>query len=148
MKKGMWIGASAATLSLALAGAALAQDATSSLDISAAQAQAIDELNSAALASTAAGTGAVALGIGMLIFWLIFGIGGFALWLWALIDVIRREFKNPSDKTLWLVLVIIIPWVGSIAYLVAGRKNGTLPNAPAKAAPAPAVAPAEEKKAE
>lgn len=80
-----------------------------------------------AAAAAAAGTAAVGLGIGMVVFWLIFGIGGFILFLWALIDVIRRQFPNQNDKILWLVLIILISWIGPILYLAIGKKKGTIP---------------------
>jgi hypothetical protein len=80
-------------------------------------------------AAAAAGTAAVGLGIGLIIFWLIFGIGGFILFLWALIDVIRRQFPNPNDKVLWILLVVLIGWLGPILYLIIGRKKGTIPGA-------------------
>jgi hypothetical protein len=83
----------------------------------------------AAASSLAAGTAATGLAIGMLIFWIIFGGVGFILWLWALIDCIRRQFTNPNDKVLWLVLIILIGWIGPILYLIVGRKKGTLPAA-------------------
>ena len=82
-----------------------------------------------AAAATAAGTAAVGLGIGMLVFWFIFGIGGFVLFLWALIDVLRRQFPNQNDKILWIVLVVFLGWLGPILYLIIGRKKGTLPAA-------------------
>ena len=82
-----------------------------------------------AAAAAAAGTAAVGLGIGLLVFWLIFGIGGFILFLIALIDCIRRQFTNPNDKVLWLVLIILIGWLGPILYLIIGRKKGTIPEA-------------------
>ena len=79
-------------------------------------------------AAAAAGTAAVGLGIGLIIFWIIFAFGGFALFLWALIDVIRRQFPNPNDKILWILLVILIGWLGPILYLIIGRKKGTIPS--------------------
>jgi len=82
-----------------------------------------------AAATAAAGTAAVGLGVGLLVFWLIFGIGGFILFLWALIDVIRRQFPNPNDKILWILLVLLIGWLGPILYLIIGRKKGTIPGA-------------------
>ena len=80
-------------------------------------------------ATAAAGTAAAGLAIGMIIFWIIFGIGGFILFLWALIDVIRRNFTNPNDKILWILLVILLGWIGPILYLIIGRKKGTIPAA-------------------
>ena len=79
------------------------------------------------LGAAAAGTAAIGLGIGMLIFWFLFFGVGFFIWLWALIDVIRRQFSNQNDKTLWLIVVILLYWIGGIVYLIAGRKKGTIP---------------------
>jgi hypothetical protein len=82
----------------------------------------------AAAASAAAGS-ALAIGAGMLIFFWVLGIAGFVLFLWALIDVIRRQFQNPNDKILWIVLIIFIGWIGPLLYLIIGRKKGTIPGA-------------------
>lgn len=79
-------------------------------------------------AANAIGTG---LGVGLLIFWvilmlvcLVFGI----FWLWMLIDCIKRNFEQ---KTMWIILLIILSWIGAIAYYFAiKRKNvgGTAPS--------------------
>lgn len=82
-----------------------------------------------AAATAAAGTAAVGLGIGMIIFWIIACFLGLALFLWALIDVIRREFPNQNDKILWIILVLLLGWIGPILYLLIGRKKGTIPAA-------------------
>ena len=97
--------------------------------------QALDELNAAvpaAAAATAAGVGFLAI---WAIFWTVFGIAGFVLWLWALIDVIKRDFPNSNDKILWLVLIFVLPLIGPIAYLIAGRKKGGVASAPASPVP-------------
>lgn len=80
-----------------------------------------------AAADAAAATAAGGLAIGMLIFWIVFVGIGFIFWIWALIDVIRRQFSNQNDKTIWLLVVILLYWVGAIVYLIAGRKKGTIP---------------------
>jgi len=80
-----------------------------------------------AAAATAAAGGLAALAVGMTIFWVVIGGLSFVLWLWALIDVIRRNFTNPNDKILWLVLILLVP-LGALIYLIVGRKNGTLPS--------------------
>lgn len=74
-----------------------------------------------------AGVAAAGIGIAMILFWLLFFGVGFVIWLWALIDVIRRQFPNQNDKTLWLIVVILLYWIGGIVYLIAGRKKGTIP---------------------
>lgn len=63
------------------------------------------------------------------------GIGGFELiiiflfvalptilWLWALIDCVKREFKS-NDKLIWVLIIIFLPLIGSILYLAIGRNQ-------------------------
>ena len=78
----------------------------------------------AAAGSSAAAAG---IGIGMLIFWILFVGVGLIIWIWALVDVIKRQFQNPNDKTLWIILVILLGWLGAIIYLIVGRKKGNMP---------------------
>lgn len=92
-------------------------------------AQATDFTAEDAAAATAAGTAAVGIGIGLVIFWLLFGLATLIFWIWALVDVIRREFTNPNDKVLWIVLIVVLGLLGSILYLIIGRKKGTIPEA-------------------
>lgn len=51
------------------------------------------------------------------------GLVTLALWIFCLIDVITTEESlcRNLGKTLWLLLVLLLPLVGSIAWLVAGR---------------------------
>jgi hypothetical protein len=85
-----------------------------------------------AAATTAAASTGLAIWGGMVIFWLIFGALGLALFLWALIDVLRRQFTNPNDKILWIVLILFIGILGPILYLIIGRNKGTIPAPAAK----------------
>lgn len=52
-----------------------------------------------------------------------FGLLLLALWLFCIIDVITTDSAccRHLPKTAWLVLVLVLPDVGSIAWLVAGR---------------------------
>ena len=57
-----------------------------------------------------------------------------ALWVFCLIDVITTEeytCRNLS-KGMWLVLVILLPLIGSIAWLVGGRPLGGAADLPYK----------------
>jgi hypothetical protein len=53
----------------------------------------------------------------MLIFFL------FIAWIWVLISVIADIFRSRDmggfAKALWVIFVIIIPWLGVLAYLIA-----------------------------
>lgn len=62
----------------------------------------------------------------MIRFELFFGLVGLALWVFCLVDLIgsgEGEIRN-LPKLWWLLLVLLFPFVGSIAWLVAGRPLG------------------------
>lgn len=88
-------------------------------------------------AATAASAG---LGIGMLIIWglmMIVGIFLFVFWIIMLIDTFKRtNWKQESDKTLWIILVIVLGYLGAIIYYFAIKrpldKGGKTPPPPAQ----------------
>jgi hypothetical protein len=55
----------------------------------------------------------------------------FVLWVYCVIDVITRrpEDARHLPKVAWLVLVLLFPLVGSVAWLVAGRPRSPRPRA-------------------
>ncbi|MBW7468842.1 hypothetical protein ABID22_003532 [Pontibacter aydingkolensis] len=56
------------------------------------------------------------------IFLLLFFLGIPAiLWLWALIDLLRSDFKNSINKLIWVILIVFLPVLGAILYLLIGR---------------------------
>lgn len=62
---------------------------------------------------------------------LLAGFATFALWVYCLVDVIgspEGAVRN-LQKTIWLLLVLFFPLVGSVAWLVAGRPE-TAPRRP------------------
>jgi len=78
------------------------------------------------------------IAIAFLICWGICGIIGlalFALWVWMLIDAIQRqEYEFPgstgNSKVLWIVLMVVIGGLASIAYyfmIYKKIKRGTMP---------------------
>ena len=50
---------------------------------------------------------------------------GFVFWLVALIDILKSEFKDSNNKIIWLVLTLILPFLGPLLYFVVGRKQAT-----------------------
>ncbi len=60
---------------------------------------------------------------------LLLGVVSFALWVFCLVDAIGA----PSDrirnlpKVAWVLLILLFPLVGSIAWLVAGRPESSTP---------------------
>lgn len=39
-----------------------------------------------------------------------------SLWGWALIDISRSRFKSPMMNTIWLLIVLFLPAIGSVFY--------------------------------
>jgi hypothetical protein len=48
------------------------------------------------------------------------------LFIICLIDILRSEFKDSTTKLLWAMVVIFVPYIGSIIYLAIGRSSKVL----------------------
>ena len=62
-------------------------------------------------------------GIGFFdIFWSIFWLFLMVAWFWVLIsvvsDIFRSKDMNGLSKALWVAFVILLPWLGVLAYLL------------------------------
>lgn len=51
------------------------------------------------------------------------------LWLWGLVDCLRREFRDSTTKLIWVVVIVVLNFIGALIYLAVGRSQGTLPGA-------------------
>jgi len=58
------------------------------------------------------------LGVIEIIIILLFTVLPLVLLIWALVDIIRSDFKDGTTKLVWIIVVIFVPLVGSILYLV------------------------------
>lgn len=47
----------------------------------------------------------------------------FVLFIWALADILKSEFKDTNNRIVWLIIVLLVPMFGAILYLVIGRKQ-------------------------
>jgi hypothetical protein len=56
---------------------------------------------------------------------LLLGVVAFALWVFCLVDAIgsRADRVRNLPKVAWVVLILFFPFVGSVAWLVAGRPD-------------------------
>jgi hypothetical protein len=56
------------------------------------------------------------------IFWTIFEIFVFILWIWLLIaifsDIFRSHDMSGWAKALWVIFVVVFPWLGVLVYLI------------------------------
>lgn len=89
--------------------------------------------------SDEAAAGIFALGGVALIIWALVSLVCIVLWIWALIDCIKKEFPG-SGKVIWILVIVLLGVIGAIIYLIAGKKSGTIPSqssTPAQPQPAP-----------
>jgi len=47
------------------------------------------------------------------------------LMIWALVDVIRRDYVRGNNKVVWILVIVIINIIGPIIYLLLGRSDGS-----------------------
>ena len=44
-------------------------------------------------------------------------------WIWAIIDLVKSDFQNDTNKIIWAMVIIFVPFIGAILYLTVGRKQ-------------------------
>ncbi|QXP78784.1 MULTISPECIES: PLDc N-terminal domain-containing protein [Winogradskyella] len=44
------------------------------------------------------------------------------LWIYCLIDILKNKFVQ-NDKLIWILVVIFIPFIGSLLYLFIGKNK-------------------------
>ena len=54
-------------------------------------------------------------------------IAAMVLWIMALVDVVKREFKEPNEKIVWVLVIALTHWIGALIYMGIGKKQGWLP---------------------
>lgn len=45
------------------------------------------------------------------------------LWIIALVDILKSNFKDSNNKILWVLIVILLPIIGSILYFIIGKNQ-------------------------
>jgi hypothetical protein len=49
----------------------------------------------------------------------------FILMVIAILDLVKRNFNGPSEKVLWIFLIILIPVLGVLLYYIIGRRSSS-----------------------
>ena len=62
-------------------------------------------------------------GMTWLLFALVMSIAVFALWIWALVDILRSDFSDVIVKIVWFLLVFFVPLLGFILYVILGKST-------------------------
>ncbi len=47
----------------------------------------------------------------------------FVLWIVAIVDCVK---SNNPNKVVWIIVIILLPFLGSILYFLVGRKNAVV----------------------
>ncbi len=56
-----------------------------------------------------------------ILFFLLFAVAGLGFWIWALIDVIKNEPENGSERLTWILVVALVGWIGALVYVLVRR---------------------------
>ena len=78
------------------------------------------------------------------LFFIVFVVGGLAVMIWALIDVVRMpndaSFKA-GTQLVWVLVILLAQGIGAIIYLIVGRPPGGATAARERAAASPSPPP-------
>lgn len=48
------------------------------------------------------------------------------LMIYSIVDVIRSEFKDPSMKLIWIIVIVFPQLIGTLVYLIIGKSTKSL----------------------
>lgn len=52
------------------------------------------------------------------------GLACFAFWLWMLVHAISNKGLSDGERIVWVLVVIFLPFLGSILYFFIGKPKG------------------------
>ena len=55
----------------------------------------------------------------------VIGLACFAFWLWMLIHAITNKGVRDTEKIVWVIVIIFLPFLGSLIYFFVGRPKAT-----------------------
>ena len=62
-------------------------------------------------------------GMQELIIILFFMILPVALLIWAITDLLKRTTMNDTNRLIWALVILFVPFFGALVYLIAGRST-------------------------
>lgn len=54
---------------------------------------------------------------------ILFFLALFIAWLYVVVDILRSEFKNNTDKMIWFIFIMFMPPLAVPLYFIIGRKQ-------------------------
>ena len=67
--------------------------------------------------------GLIGIGGAELIFLLILLIGVLLFPLLMVVNVLQSKFRDPYNKLVWVVVILLVPLIGALLYLLIGRNQ-------------------------
>lgn len=61
-----------------------------------------------------------------IVIWIMLGFCLFVIWIITIVDIARSEFITPSNKTAWLLLVLLLPLLGMLPYMILGSNQKSI----------------------
>jgi hypothetical protein len=61
---------------------------------------------------------------------ILIAIGAWVLWVVELVDCARRQFADPNEKIVWILVIALTHFLGAVIYWFAGRPRGYIPGPP------------------
>jgi len=58
-----------------------------------------------------------------ILLWQLAGLSYLGFWAFALIDMIRSDFKESHMKIIWAILIVFVPIMGTFLYLSMNRRT-------------------------
>lgn len=58
-----------------------------------------------------------------IILWQLAGLSYLGFWVYALIDMIRSDYKESHMKLIWASLIVFVPIIGTFLYLSLNRRT-------------------------
>jgi len=55
----------------------------------------------------------------------IIGLLATIFWIWMLIHALTNKGIRGGEKVAWVLVIIFVPWIGSIIYFFLGKPKGT-----------------------
>ncbi|MBI2632565.1 PLDc N-terminal domain-containing protein [Candidatus Pacearchaeota archaeon] len=52
---------------------------------------------------------------------IIIGVLLLAFWIWMIIDCAKRNFKNDMEKIIWILVIVLLGWIGALIYYIVIR---------------------------
>jgi hypothetical protein len=65
-------------------------------------------------------------GLAFFLFMLSLGILGTIFWIWMLIDCVKNNGIETTEKVVWVVVIALTHFIGALIYFFAARPRGRL----------------------